>query len=127
VKLAAPQNGGGVFTGVRGGPGSQDASRISYVNESLRNLVTEACGVKAYRVAGPDWIDTERFDIVAKVAEGSTKDQVRAMLQILLTERFQVVLHHESRDFPIFELTVAKFGTKLRPSLTEPPAARASR
>jgi uncharacterized protein (TIGR03435 family) len=73
VKPAAPQTGGGVFVGVRGGPGTQDSTRITYVNESLRNLLTEAYGVRAYQVSGPDWIDTERYDIAAKIAEGATK------------------------------------------------------
>jgi len=122
VKLAAPQIGGGVFVGVRGGPGTQDSTRITYVNESLRNLLTEAYAVKAYQVSGPDWIDTQRYDIVAKIAEGATKDQVRVMLQTLLADRFKAVLHHETRDFPIFELTVARSGPKLKPSSSAPPA-----
>jgi uncharacterized protein (TIGR03435 family) len=122
VKLAAPQTGGGVFVGVRGGPGTKDPTRINYVNESLRNLLTEAYGVKLYQVSGPDWIDTERYDISAKIAEGATKDQVQLMLQKLLTERFKAVLHHETRDFPVFELTVAKSGSKLRESSSEPAA-----
>jgi uncharacterized protein (TIGR03435 family) len=123
VKLTAPPTGDGIFVGVRGGPGSQDATRITYVNESLRNLLTEAYGVRDYQVFGPDWIDTQRYDIAAKVAEGATKDQVRVMLQTLLADRFKVVLHHETRDFPIFELTVAKSGSKLKPSSSAPPAA----
>jgi uncharacterized protein (TIGR03435 family) len=123
VKLAAPQTGGGAFVGIRRGPGTQDATRITYVNESLRNLLTEAYGVKAWQVAGPDWIDTERYDITAKIAEGAGKDQVRVMLQNLLTERFGAVVHHETRDFPIFELTIAKSGSKLRSSSSAPPAA----
>jgi len=69
VKLAAAQTGGGTFVGVRGGPGTPDATRIAYVNESLRNLLTEAYDVRAYQVSGPDWIDTERYDITAKTAE----------------------------------------------------------
>jgi uncharacterized protein (TIGR03435 family) len=121
VKLAAPQTGGGVFVGVRGGPGTKDPTRINYVNESLRNLLTEAYGVRAYQVSGPDWIDTERYDITARIAEGATKDQVRLMLQKLLAERFKAMLHREIRDFPVFELTVAKSGSKLRPSLSAPP------
>jgi len=122
VKLAAPQM-GGTFVGVRGGPGTQDSTRITYVNESLRNLLTEAYAVRDYQVSGPDWIDAQRFDIVAKVAEGATKDQVRVMLQTLLANRFKAVLHHETRDFPIFELTVAKSGSKLKPSSSVPPVA----
>ena len=121
VKLAAPQTGDGVFVGVRGGPGTQDATRITYVNLSLRNLLTEAYRVRAYQVTGPDWIDTERYDITAKVAEGATKDQVRVMLQNLLADRLRAVVHHETRDFPIFELTVAKSGSKLQPSSSASP------
>jgi uncharacterized protein (TIGR03435 family) len=123
VKLAAPQTGGGVFVGVRGGPGTKDPTRINYVNESLRNLLTEAYGVRLYQVSGPDWIDTERYDTSARVVEGATKDQVKVMLQTLLANRFKAVLHHETRDFPIFELTVAKSGAKLKPSSS---AARAA-
>jgi len=126
VKPAAPQT-GGTFVGVRGGPGTPDATRISYVNESLRNLLTEAYGLKAYQVAGPDWIDTERYDIVAKVADGATKDEVRVMLQNLLADRFRTILHHEAREFPIFELTVAKSGSKLKQSSSVPPAATESK
>lgn len=119
VKFAAQQTGGGVFVGVRGGPGTKDTTRISYVNESLRNLFTEAYGVRLYQVSGPDWIDIERYDISATMAEGATKDQVQLMLQKLLAERFKAILHHETRDFPVFELTVAKSGSKLRESLRE--------
>jgi len=43
------------------------------------------------------------------------------MLQNLLADRFKAVLHHETRDFPIFELTVTKSGSKLKPSSTAPP------
>ncbi len=125
--MAAPQTGDGVFVGVRGGPGTQDATRIAYVNLSLRNLLTEAYGIRAYQVAGPDWIDTERYDITAKLAEGASKDQVRAMLQNLLADRFRAVIHHETRDFPIFELTVAKSGSKLQASSSAPPATADSK
>jgi len=51
-----------------------------------------------YQVSGPDWIDTERYDIAANVAEGATKDQVRLMLQNS-AERFKAILHHETRTF----------------------------
>jgi uncharacterized protein (TIGR03435 family) len=126
VKLAAPQTGGGVFVGVRGGPGTKDPTRITYVNESFRNLLTEAYDVRAYQVSGPDWIDTQRYDITARVAEGVTKDQVRVMLQTLLADRFKAALRHETREFPIFELTVAKSGSKLRASSSALNAATGS-
>ena len=116
VKPAAPQTGGGTFVGFRGGPGTQDPNRISYVNESLRNLLSEAYSMKLYQVFGPAWIDTERYDIVATLAPNSARDQSRTMLQNLITIRFQAAIHHEQREFPVFDLTIAKSGSKLTPS-----------
>jgi uncharacterized protein (TIGR03435 family) len=122
VKPAAQQTGGAVFAGIRGGPGTQDATRISYMNQSFRNLLTEAYGINAWQLSGPDWMGAQRYDIVAGIPEGATKDQVHLMLQNLLVDRFKAVVRRESRDFPIFTLTVAKSGSKLKPSSTEPSA-----
>jgi uncharacterized protein (TIGR03435 family) len=113
VRSAAPQTGGGAYVGIRGGPGTQDPNRISYVNQSLRTLLGEAYSLKLFQIFGPDWIDTERFDILATLAPNSTRDQSRIMLQHLLADRFQAAIHHEQREFPVFELTVAKSGAKL--------------
>jgi len=95
---------------------AQDPNRISYINESLRNLLSEAYSVRLFQVFGPASIDTERFDIVATLAPNSTREQSRAMLQKLITERFHAVIHHEQREFSVFDLTVAKSGAKLTPA-----------
>jgi hypothetical protein len=65
-------------------------------------------------VHSPNAPDTERNDIVAKVPAGATKVQVNVMWQNLLKERLGMVLHHESKDFPVDELTLAKGGSKLK-------------
>lgn len=88
-----------------GGAGTQDPNRISYLNESLRNLLSEAYSVRLVQIFGPAWIDTERFDIVATLAPNSTREQSRTMLQKLITDRFHAVIHHEQREFPVFDLT----------------------
>jgi uncharacterized protein (TIGR03435 family) len=65
---------------------------------------------------GPSWINSERYDIKAK-AEG-VKSQVLMhgpMLQALLEDRFQLKVHRETRDTPVYALTVAKGGAKLQP------------
>ena len=51
---------------------AQDPNRISYINESLRNLLSEAYSVRLFQVFGPASIDTERFDIVATLPPNST-------------------------------------------------------
>jgi uncharacterized protein (TIGR03435 family) len=80
----------------------------------MKNLIMTAYDVKAYQVNGPAWMTTERYDIIAKVPPGTTKEQVNAMWQNLLAERFGVVVHHESKEFQVEELVVAKGGPKLK-------------
>jgi uncharacterized protein (TIGR03435 family) len=83
-----------------------------------------AYDVQAFQVNAPDWAATTRYDILAKVPEGTTKAQVPAMWQNLLTDRFGVAVHRASKEFQVYELTVAKGGPKLKetdlPSTVEP-------
>jgi len=122
VKPAAPpQPGGPVFFGSRGGPGTPDPGQITS-SIDLKNLLMTAYAVKNYQVNGPGWLDTERYDIVAKVPEGATTEQVNVMGQNLLKERFGLVLHHESKEFQVSELVVAKGGSKLKETTLDPNA-----
>src|ERR1051326_9203498 len=102
-----PQNDGRgnfLIAGKRGGPGTDDPGQITWPVVNLKQLITAAFDVKPYQVTGPTWLDTERFAIVAKVPAGSTKEQVNVMWQNLLTERFGMVVHHESKEFQVKEL-----------------------
>jgi uncharacterized protein (TIGR03435 family) len=66
---------------------------------------------------GPTWIDSDCYQISAKAGDAVSKDMMNgAMLQALLEERFRLKLHRETREVPIYALTVAKSGLKLRPS-----------
>jgi uncharacterized protein (TIGR03435 family) len=123
VKPAAPPAAGGpMFFGGRGGPGTPDPGRITWTNANLKTLLTIAYDVKNYQVNGPSWLDTERYDIIAKVPDGATKEQVNMMWQNLLKERFGMVLHHESKEFQVSELVVAKGGSKLKETALDPNA-----
>jgi len=93
---------------------SQDEGRITISNMSMRNLLTQAYKVKDQQLIGPDWIDSERYDIVAKLPEGATKAQVPQMLQTLLKERFKVTVHKESKTMPVYAMVVAKGSPKLK-------------
>ena len=110
-----PEPGARVFYGPpRGGPGTADPAQITWTNAALRNILMTAYDVQTNQVTAPDWLGTERYDIIAKVPAGATKAQVNVMWQNLLKERFGVVLHHESKELPVAELTVAKGGSKLK-------------
>ncbi len=81
-----------------------------------------AYDLKTYQVNGPAWMNSERYDILAKVPAGATKEQVGAMWQNLLAERFGVALHHEPREFQVQELVVDKGGSKLKETDWDPAA-----
>jgi uncharacterized protein (TIGR03435 family) len=110
--------------GTRGGPGTADPGQITYSGMSMKNLLVAAYGVKTYQISGPSWIDSERFDIVAKVPQGATKDDVKLMLQNLLAERFKLTLHREKKELPMYALVVAKNGPKMKESPPDDPDAK---
>jgi uncharacterized protein (TIGR03435 family) len=125
IRPAAPlqmQDGGGMMVkvGSSGGPGTKDPIRATYRYQSLSALFIEAYDIRRNQLAGPAFLDTERFDINVKVPKGATKEEYKVMLQNLLTERFKVTLHHEKKETPVYELVVAKNGPKLKESKEEP-------
>ena len=88
-------------------------------NSSLADLLMWAYSVQRKQIIGaPDWIDNDRYDISATPDhEGSpSADQVRVMIRKLLADRFQLKFHHDQRELSAFVLTVAKDGSKLKPS-----------
>jgi uncharacterized protein (TIGR03435 family) len=121
-RAAPPPDGAGVRDGARGGPGTSDPSQVTYTSLRLKDLLLTAYGLKSYQISGPDWLDTERYDISAKIPMGATKEQFALMLQALLTERFKLTLHRETKDQPLYELVVAKNGPKLKPWVDDPSA-----
>jgi uncharacterized protein (TIGR03435 family) len=105
-----------------GGPETGDPGRFTTVNMSLSSLVSLAYNLKRYEYSGPSWMDSERFDIVAKVPLGATKEQFRVMLQNLLADRFKLAIHREKKDMQVYELVVGKNGSKLKESEPDPAA-----
>ena len=87
---------------------------------TLASLISYAYGVESYQVTGPEWTETERYDIEAKFPEGADKKDARRMLQALLKERFGLAFHIEKRELEGYALVVGKNGEKLRPSPPDP-------
>jgi hypothetical protein len=59
----------------------------------------------------PKWYSTDAYEIQARGPANATKDQMRLMMQSLLAERFQLAVHFETREVPVFAMTFAKPGT----------------
>src|SRR5580704_10742889 len=96
-----------------------DLGKVNYTNVNLKEVIAKAYKVQQYQITGPDWIETERFDIVARFAPHSTADHIPPMLQALLADRFKLILHRETKELPMYALVVAKNGPKFKSSETE--------
>lgn len=99
-----------------------DAHRAEYLYLDLKSLMTYAYGVRPYQIVGPDWMSTTRFDIEAKMPDGSKKEDAAKMLQSLLEDRFKLVTHRTNGEHPVLALVVGKGGPKLKPSAQKPVA-----
>lgn len=101
--------------------GMQPGGRFTATNVPLRLLLRQAFNVQDFQiVGGPDWITSDRFDVVAKAPDGLefTADVMRPMLRSLLTERFKLASHNETRDMAIYALMKARPDGKLGAGLT---------
>ena len=90
--------------------------RFQCQGASLKSLLVRAYGLRADQISGPPWMDSERYDIAAKVPAGSKPDDVNVMLQDLLKDRFSLEFHRVQKTMTAYVLTVAKGGHKLKPA-----------
>jgi uncharacterized protein (TIGR03435 family) len=102
--------------GFEGGPGTKDPGRIFYHGVSLKMVLARAYKMKPEQISGPSWLGSELYTIEAKLPPGTDAEGLRSMLQKLLTERFQMSLHKEVKETPVYRLKVAKNGPKLKPA-----------
>jgi uncharacterized protein (TIGR03435 family) len=96
-----------------------DGAQVHCTYLSLKDYIRIAYQVKEYQITGPEWLASQRFDIHAKLPEGG-RGQFRDMLQNLLTDRFAVKMHRDSKEFPVFGVVVGKGGLKMKESPLDP-------
>jgi len=102
-----------------------DGARVDFGYTPLLDLIAAAWGVKPFQVDGPSWLKSTRFDIVAKLPEGATRNQLPGMMRTLLADRFKMTVHRESKEHAEFALQVATGGVKLKeaaPAAADSPA-----
>jgi uncharacterized protein (TIGR03435 family) len=85
-----------------------DTSQVRIAALPLRDIVALAYRVQPAQVLGPDWMRSTPIDIVARLPEGATAQQIPDMLQALLAERFGLVVHREKRETAAYALVVGK-------------------
>lgn len=139
IRPSNPSSGGGGGTGkskgggVSGLPPELDHGRLNF-SSTLFGLIIRAYGIAgcgeikpdcALISGGPEWLKKDRFDIQAKMPDGSPNytflqflrgqaPQLEVMLQAMLSERFDLKFHRETKQLPVYTLTIVKKGSKLK-------------
>ena len=98
-----------VSAGVR-----MDGAQAHFGALSLEDLMRLAYRVEKNQISGPEWLESQRFDVSAKLPDGATTEQIPEMLQSLLAQRFQLKLHHEMKDMSAYALVLGKSPLKLK-------------
>jgi bla regulator protein BlaR1 len=89
-----------------------DRGRMTGSGLTVKFLIQTAYDVRGFQIqGGPGWIDSERYDIIAKGDEKN--EDLGPMVQALLADRFKMVLHRETKELPVYALVVAKGGSKM--------------
>jgi uncharacterized protein (TIGR03435 family) len=119
-------------SGEHGGSSKAQPGRYVGLNVTLKRVVGLAYRPVQEFIGGPDWINTDRFDIEGRVEGTPNQEQMQEMLRSLLADRFKLAVHRETRQMPAYALTLARgdgrLGAELRavPPCTPPPASPAS-
>ena len=115
VASIRPNTSGDPVSGTHDLPGG----RVTITNLPLRSMIRTAYGANDLEVVGgPDWVDGDRWDVLASAAPGSPADAPwRAMLKSLLIERFKLRAHVEPRERPIYRLVFARGDRRLGPEI----------
>ena len=114
VKVSPPSQGDLININL----GSIQHGTLTLGNASLSDCLRFAYSLPSdSQLAGPDWITSKavRFDVIAKAAPETPRDDELRMLQALLNERFKLAFHREPREMSYFALVAGKNGPKLEP------------
>jgi uncharacterized protein (TIGR03435 family) len=119
IKPISPTGGGAIPIGKSATPGS-----VTLVGITTKDLIARAYSLMSYQIFGPSWIDQERYSIAAKVDRSTSDAEQRLMLQSMLSDRFQLIAHTETRVVPAYELVVGKNGPKLHKATSDDTGSR---
>src|SRR5262249_50338977 len=117
IKPAGPMDPAAIMSGKAHIGMKVDGARVDIGMFALSDLIRTAYKLKTFELVSPDWMSgmsAQRWDIMAKMPPGATKEQVPQMLQVLLKERFNLEFHKETKEHAAYVLTVAKTGLKMQ-------------
>jgi uncharacterized protein (TIGR03435 family) len=95
--------------------GSLHGERYAFHQATMLDLIAYAYGLDPSLVqGGPIWLETDRFDVIAKALPKTSKEDLKLMVRSLLAERFSLVTHTGSKPMPAWVLTVGKGKANLK-------------
>ncbi len=111
------------FVGASGKLAKISGNRVTLTG-TLHTIIATAYGVKGYQIAGaPSWADSSIFAITATTAGDTapTQEKIRPMLQFLLADRFQLKLHRDTKELPVYHMTLVpgKKNSTLKPAAAD--------
>lgn len=111
IKPSDPNPSNRMFIGMKA-----DAGMVRYTNITLKDCIRAAYRVRDFQVEGPDWMNSARFEITAKLPAAASIEQIPEMMQGLLADRFGMVLQHGTKEQSVYALVVGKGDPKLKPA-----------
>lgn len=117
----------GQLSSMNGEPGG----RMIVTNHTLFNIIRQVYRLQRYQlVGGPDWVDKDHWDILAKATGDARFDQLLKMMETLLADRFKLLTHRETREMPVYALILARpdgrLGSQVKPSMVDCDAIAAA-
>jgi uncharacterized protein (TIGR03435 family) len=90
-------------------------NRYELRNATMVDLIRTAYGVDGETVVGgPSWLESDRYDVIAKAPPASSPEILKTMLQSLLADRFRLVIHNDKKPLPVYSLTLGKRKLQLK-------------
>ncbi|HEV2646670.1 MAG TPA: TIGR03435 family protein [Acidobacteriaceae bacterium] len=117
IRPSGPQSRGGWD----GGPGTDSPTLFRFRTARLENLIDKAWNVDTFQIVSATPLDPQPYDIEARLPQGATDEQFRAMLQNMLATRFALKVHLDQKEFPVYQLVVAPSGLKLKEAVAGQP------
>jgi len=114
-EVAAVKREAGIVSGMTFA--ARPGGTLVVINNELTNVIDNAYGIRRYQlIGGPDWINSDRYNIQAKASRDVRRDELMLMLRSLLEDRFKLRVHRETRTLPIYVMTTAKGGLRITPA-----------
>ena len=97
---------------------AQPGGRVNLINQTVRALIYSSYQMQDYQIiGGPDWLNVDRFDVIAKAEGNPPPSQMLLMVRTLLADRFGLAMHKEMRNLRNYDLVMANRDSKPGPQL----------